>query len=225
MSQSKNPKDLTFNIKDLTFNLFAIALVLIFLGIAVAYYIDSLKQSEVKPPSLNDNEILIAKIISGQKLLIPATWFKYNEERQTEFVDSIELVFILPLVENKPNIEIQVTLAPKRLNIPSAQLLDDVYLHQFSSNEINAPKGLIGKPLKTMVGNIEENVFYDPFSSNPFVAKCMDKIVRETSRRCIRTVQISVQLSATYSFKYETLLGWKNFDIEAQKWLSKINGL
>ncbi|MCF6343923.1 MAG: hypothetical protein L3J15_04495 [Devosiaceae bacterium] len=218
MSQSKNPKDLMFN-------LFAIALVLIFSGIAVAYYIDSLEQSEAKPPSLNDNEILITKIISGQKLLIPATWFKYNEERQAEFVDYTELVFILPLIENSPNIEIQVTIAPERLNIPSAKLLDDVYLHQFLPDQINSPKGLIGKPLKTMVGNIEENVFYDPFSANPFVAKCMDKIVKETSMRCIRTVQISEQLSATYSFEYEALLGWRNFDMEAQNWLDKIAGI
>ncbi len=211
--------------RDLTFNLITIALGLIFAGLALAYYIDTLEQSETKLPSLNDNEALITKIISGQQLQIPATWFKYLKKNQTEFVDSIELVFVLPIISNKPNMVIQVTLAQKRLNIPSAQLLDDVYLHQFSPNQINSPKGLIGKPLKTMVGNIEENVFYDPLSANPFVAKCMDRIVKDASKRCVRTVQISAQLSATYSFEYEALLGWRNFDMEAQKWLDKIADL
>ncbi len=218
MAKNNNPKDLLFN-------LFAIALGLIFAGLALAYYIDNLEQPKTKPPSLNDNEILLTKIISGQKLEIPATWFKYSEERQTEFVDYTELLFVLPLIADKPSMIIQVTLALKRLNIPSAQLLDDVYLHQFLPKEINSPRGLIGKPLKTMVGNIEENVFYDPLSANPFVAKCMDKIVPQSSKMCVRTVQISPQLSAIYSFEYEALLGWRNFDIEAQKWLDKIDGL
>ena len=207
------------------FNIAFITLVAAILGVGVAYYIDSVNQKRLELPSLDNSTPLVTKIVGGQSLGAPAPWFRFFEPEGEEFVERIELIFALPLGVGDKVGEVQVVIAPLREARPGAELLDAVYLHQFKPEQISGPTGLIGKPLKDATGFEGEIVWYDPISPNPFVAKCRLPVAETSTQKCIRTVRISEKLAATYKFDFELAGAWKRFDIEAGKWLAKINGI
>ena len=201
-----------------------IVILLIFAAIGLAYYLDNIKQKRPKLAKFDDN-IKLSKIIGGKKLLIAQSWFRFSQLTSDEFVEKVELVFLFNFDDAQSKKPIYVTIQPKRKALASAKLLDTVYLRQFSTDENKVIKGLIGKPLKPITGYKGETVFYDPISANPFVAKCIDPVIKNESKKCIRTVDISNNLSATYSFDFDILNYWRQFDEQAKLWLSKIDGL
>ena len=218
MSNTKHPENLWFNLG-------LIVIIIISLALGLAYYIDNLSNSKKTEPSLLNISSKTLQIIANKNLKIPNQWFRYDIPTERQIVEKIELVFLLPILDNEQNAYIDVTIEPLRKAQTSILLLNNVYLHQFLPQEIKQINGLIGKPLKDSLGNIGETVFYDPISAKPFTAKCMQGLNGNTPKRCIRTVQISEKLVATYSFDYAVLIGWRQFDVFAQKWLAKIEGL
>ncbi len=218
--QNKQAKQSSFY-----FNLAIIFFIILFAGIGLVYYLENAKQKIIPLPSLSDIEPKISKIIAGQEIKIPKNWIRYSDEKQPGIAKEIELYFILPITKNENSNIIRLIIQPKELAPPSAQLLDNVYLHQFLAKEDKSIAGLIGKPLKQNTGFIDEIVYYDAINPNPFVAKCMRSLNTSSSKPCIRTVQISPQLSISYKFDFEILNHWRLFDKEAQKWLDEIEGL
>ncbi len=211
--------------KQISFNLVIITLITILIGLGFIYFIDSLKIKPAITPSFNERAQFKNIILAGKNLDIPLSWFSENTQKNTSISDKINLHFILPLGKNNRQIKIEASLQPLRKTISSANLLDSVYLHQFSNEQKKGVVGLIGKPLKGIEGFRGETVWYDPLSANPFVAKCMDKIPQGQKQQCIRTVAINKQIAITYVFDFEVLQNWKNFDNEANKWLNEIKGL
>ncbi len=219
-SNSENKK-----INNLWFNLIAISFAMIIVGLAIIYYIDNIKEKSLALPAIKNETSKIIKSIGGRNLQIPSSLFKYSVTKDKPFVEKIELIFILPLTNSPDKNKIHVSLQPQRMTKTSAELLDAVYLHKFLPNELRGPKGLIGKPLKNIVGYRGEVIWYDPISKNPFVAKCMQAITDKSTQKCIRTIRLNKYISATYIFDFEILYAWKEFDKEVQKWLEKIDGI
>lgn len=207
------------------FNMGAIALVIIMLGLGVAYLIDGASQQNKPRPELWTAGPTVEKIVAGQKLAIPPSWFRFADQRSEGFSEKIDLWFALPLGPNNQIMEIDVSLVPHSRARSSAQLLDAVYLHQFLPNQVKGPPGLVGKPLRNTEGFQKETVWYDPLSANPFVTKCMEPISSDKNASCIRTILISDQVAATYIFDIELLAQWKRFDDEAGRWLARIGGI
>lgn len=213
------------NSSNLTFNLTAIVLALVFVGVGIAYLIDGLGRQESASPTATVAGPAVYKVIGGDRLAIPTSWFRFAEQREEEFSDRVDLLFALPIGDGGRQIEIEVSLQPRSRVRTSAQLLDAVYLHQFKSEQIGGPRGLVGKPLNSAEGFQNETVWYDPLSIDPFVAKCIAPIAGSIGGTCLRTVNVSEHVSATYLFGREALANWREFDAAATTWLAKIDGI
>lgn len=210
---------------DIGFNIAIITLILFIIGIGLAYLIDNESKKQPGMPSLENTGSYLDTIIGGQKLSIPSNWFRFTDQYHDEFSKQIYLNFTLALGKNNSLVQVNVALMPTRANLPSAILLDSVYLRQFQNEQLSGVNGLIGKPLKPSEGFDKETIWYDPLSANPFVAKCIASIAGLKSQKCIRTIPLSRQVSATYMFDIELLENWKRFDSEAAKWFDKIYGI
>ncbi len=221
--KTSNPKSLSKH--DVGFNIALITLILLLMGIGLAYFIDNETKKKSSMPSLEKTGSYIDKIIGGQKLRIPSSWFRFTDQHHDEFSKQIDLSFALALGENNSLAQVNVALMPRKAALPSAILLDSVYLRQFQNEQLSGMNGLIGKPLKPSEGFDKETIWYDPLSANPFVAKCIAPVADQSRQQCIRTIFLSKKISATYMFDIELLKNWKRFDSEATKWFGKIDGL
>lgn len=201
------------------FNLAAIAALVGLLAIALAYAIDA--ASDSKPRAADDGATLL-RTIAGRDLEVPEAWFRYAEQKVEGFARQIDLQFDLPLGAGGSIVPVEVTLLPNSRVRPSASLLDGVYLHQFAGKELSGPPGLIGKALEPMDGYADETVWFDPISSDPFVAKCAEPVAPDMPTRCLRSVRLGPGLAAVYVFDAEVLENWRRFDAEVRTKLTRI---
>lgn len=193
------------------FNLGAIFLTVVLGGIALAYAIDAAGRANTIARH-GDPEVTLSRTIGDKNLEIPASWFRYAEQRVEGFAKQIDLQLLLPLGANGEPAIIEVTLLPRSRVRPSASLLDGVYLHQFEAAQVDGPPGLVGKPLKAESGLDTETVWYDALSSEPFVAKCAAPVAEGTEARCLRTVHLGPGIAAIYAFGANVLENWRAFD-------------
>lgn len=204
------------------FNLGAIALAAALLGLALAYAIDAAgRQNRAANPAV-DEGIALTRTLGGKDLAIPASWFRYSEQRVEGFAKQIDLELTLPLgPEAKPR-GIEVTLLPRSRVRPSSSLLDGVYLHDFQPEQLSGPLGLVGKPLTAIEGFQNETVWYDALSPDPFVAKCSVPVAEGAPSRCVRTVYLGPGIAAVYAFDADVLDNWRQFDPQMKVQLSRI---
>ena len=224
LSTSTSPRR-THGSGEIVFNLVLIGLVVALMGVGLAYFVDALGGSAPAGPALNSASPVIEKSIAGRRLAIPPEWFRYSDQKSDGFSEKIDLTFAVPLGAGGSLVNIDVTLTPRSRVRTSDRLLDSVYLHQFAVEQLEGPVGLVGKPLKPVDGFENETVWYDPVSQQPFVAKCTPLIEDPQRASCVRTVLVADQIAATYVFDASLLDAWKNFDPEAQRWLSRIGGI
>jgi hypothetical protein len=204
------------------FNLGAIFMLVALAALALAYAIDAAGRSAGVSAHRLDNEMTLTRTIGGKDLEIPLSWFRYAEQRVEGFAKQIDLQLEMPLGAANALTNIEVTLLPRSRARPSSGLLDGVYLHQFGPGEVDGPIGLIGKPLKAAEGFEDETVWYDPISSDPFVAKCVSAVASGTDARCLRTVHLGPGIAAVYAFDAGVLENWKQFDPEVRAMLGRI---
>lgn len=202
------------------FNLVAIVAFVALGAIALAYAVDAAGRTAASDTS---EQAVLTRTIGGKDLEIPASWFRYAEQRVEGFAKQIDLQLMLPLGPDASLVPVEVTLMPRSRVRPSSRLLDGVYLHQFQDTERNdGPVGLIGKPLKEAEGYAGETVWFDPLSSDPFVAKCAAAVAEGTAPRCLRAVHLGPGLAAVYAFGADVLESWKRFDPEMRQALGRI---
>lgn len=209
----------------MAYTLGGIMLVVTMLGLAAAYGVGALAGRQPPAPALDSHAPRLTRTLVGKQMSIPTTWFRSIEAKAGGFSSQIQLALTLPLGRNKAPVSIDVTLLPLSQVRPSASLLDGVYLHQFMPNELAGPPGLVGKPLYGSDGFEDETVWYDALSQNPFVAKCMAAPDDAGPARCLRTVALSRGIAAVYSFDFDALYSWRDFDPEMRAWLGRIDAL
>jgi hypothetical protein len=202
------------------FNLGIIAVGVAILGVALAYLITAAGHS-----GASDQERgMVARALGATRLTIPAAWVT-DPSSTASFAREVDLSVSLPLGPDGSLRQIDVTLTERSRVTPSASLLDGVYLHEFKSDQLSGPPGLIGKPLQAEEGFESETIWYDPLTSSPFVAKCAAPIIANAAPRCLRTVYLGPGLAAIYSFDGDVLGNWRKFDAEMHPLLNRIGAL
>jgi hypothetical protein len=208
---------------SVTYTLGAIMLVVVMLGLALAYGLSALAPRPQLEATADSNDVTVSLV--GKRLSIPAAWLRSRDHKADGFASQIELELRLPLGRSGTIVPVEVTLLPLSQVRPSASLLDGVYLHQFMPNELAGASGLVGKPLYATDGYQNETVWYDALSQNPFVAKCMAPPEPRGVARCLRTVALPDGIAAVYGFDADVLDSWRQFDPEVRSRLSRIGAI
>lgn len=151
--------------------------------------------------------------VGSQRYAIPAGLISDPVQRRDGFAERIDMTLALPLLPGGRLSEIEIAIMPRGRARTSAALLDSVYLHQFSRQQLSGPPGLVGKPLDLDAGTRGETVWYDPLSANPFVAKCMTPVhVGSDGRTCLRVFSLADRNTVTVTFDAAILAHWRDFD-------------
>lgn len=202
------------------YNLVGMALIAVLLTLGAAYLIDyELERRAPPPPPVSET---LTKTIGGRELHIPAAWFRHGTGASSGFAKEIALRATLNLEGVAEPATIDITLVARSQVRASSVLLDSVYLHQFTSETVKGPPGLVGKPLSAADGYAGETIWYDPLAGEPFVAKCLTPIDAEAPARCLRAVVLPSGIGALYGFDETVLAGWKGFDAAMQRLLAAI---
>ena len=213
------------DLRSTLYTLGLVTLVVVLIGIGVAYAIDAASRSARVAPHRWDSDTTLTRAIGGRNLTIPLAWFRNAEGGEENFSKQVSLLFRLPVGVDGAVERIDVTLVPRSSVRPSSRLLDGVYLHMFEDKEVAGPPGLVGKPLKEKEGYSSETVWYDPLSADPFVAKCDAPTGPGDTGECLRIVYLAQGLAAVYRFPVEALPGWKDFDNQLAAPLRQIGAL
>lgn len=219
---SNNPTLRTAIQHPSVFNLAAVTLILLMGGLGIAYLLDAYG----KPVPLLGVSLFEGPFVSinlkGTQLDIPQAWQNPATSNHEEDVPFIDLQLVMKFQPEASLTQVKIHLLPIGNSMPSATVLDSVYALRFSQQQLSEYAGLIGKPLKPEEGFKNETVWYDPISTNPFVAKCMDLGMLIPAENCLRTVQISPRFTATYQFSSDQLPFWRDFDAVMIQNLGKI---
>ena len=207
------------------YNLGLLALVAALAGLGLAYGIDAMGRAAQPVVDTGANGPLVVRSMGGRDLRIPESWVRDDANGAAGFSKAIELSLVLPLGPDGSPRSIGVTLLPRSQIRPSSSLLDGVYLHQFMSEQLSGPPGLIGKPLVAADGYADETVWYDPISANSFAAKCIAPVSGETVGRCLRSVYLGPGIAAIYDFGEDVLASWRQFDAEIDARMGLIGAL
>ncbi len=202
------------------FNLATITVAVALGGLALAYALDGAGR-KLQAERVAHAAGMVTRTVAGRELTIPRALLRYDEQETTGFAEEVELRLPLPLGARGALELVDVTLVPRSRARPSAALLDGVYLHQFTQEQVAGPIGLVGKPLKGGEGYQGETVWYDALSPNPFVAKCQAPVPGEATGRCLRTVFFA-NVAAVYAFDGNVLESWRRFDDEVEAVLTSI---
>ncbi|MEX1180438.1 MAG: hypothetical protein WEB63_06450 [Cucumibacter sp.] len=194
-----------------------IFIVIAVLGLAAAYALQAMTGSAGDGLPAAPGEP-VKFTLAAAELTVPANWL---DGQRGGFVEAIEMTLPLALPGVPERLAVEVTLLSRNRAIPSAALLDRLYIHRFSVEQISGPRGLIGKPLLAEAGYQNETVWYDPVSGNPFVAKCLE-IADGIGRRleCMRIVPLGQKVSAVVRFDGQALERWQEFDAAVEATLA-----
>lgn len=202
------------------FNLGVIAVVVALIGVGAGYLVNGAAHS--LSPSVRS--AMVVRSLGGTQLTVPPGWLVGTSDGQS-FSKQVDLSVTLPLGPDGAARHIEVTLTQRSRVMPSAALLDGVYLHEFTADQLSGPPGLIGKPLQEQEGYEHETVWYDPINASPFVAKCAASIRPGAPGRCLRSVYLGPGIAAVYSFDEDVLANWRKFDAEMHPLLDRMGAV
>jgi hypothetical protein len=191
-------------------HLASIFIVVAVMGLVAAYCLDAVTTRAVDNPPL-ERGTPVDFTLAATELHVPSNWLR--APRAGGFTETIDLSIPLELAGQRDRIVASVALMSRARATPSAALLDTLYIHRFTPEQISGPRGLIGKPLLADAGYENETIWYDPVNANPFVAKCLtiDK-ARVDQPGCMRTVPLGQKISAVIRFDESVLTVWREFD-------------
>ena len=206
--------------RDVLTNLMGLVLIVILLGLGVAYGLDALSRADTAKDARQTDARLPVNV-AGVALDVPVSNLKSGDLPGSAFADRLDLVLTLDLGDGQ-TLPVDLTLVPKARARASAALLDSVYLKHFTSAETHGAPGLVGKPLAGGDGYDGETVWYDPISIDPFAAKCAAPVSEDAVGVCMRTLVLDSGLSAILGFSESALRHWRQFDPPLKRFLYAI---
>ncbi|HEX4297784.1 MAG TPA: hypothetical protein VHZ56_07160 [Devosia sp.] len=207
------------------FTLGVIALVVALGGVGLAYVLTAMTRGAPEGGSVVQSGGIVTRTIGATSLTIPAAWLTGDDQAAGGFAKQVDFAVTLPLGPDGAARRIEVSLTQPSRVLPSASLLDGVYLHEFLPAQLSGPPGLIGKPLSGQEGYENETVWYDPINASPFVAKCAAPVTAGQPGNCLRAVYLGSGIAAIYSFADDLLPNWRKFDAQMHPLLNEIGAL
>ncbi|WP_127143211.1 hypothetical protein [Pelagibacterium montanilacus] len=205
---------------SLPYTLAVIALTVAIIGMGAALGISTWLDWRAERSAAAALEATYIKTIGAQHYVVPAALLPQPGQHREGFAERMDLAFTLPLGPAGALTEIGMTIVPRGRIVPSATLLDSVYMRQFGTGQASGVPGLVGKPLDGDAGTSGETVWYDPLSAQPFAAKCMQPISTETpGLTCLRALPLSDRNTAVIRFAPHALANWRAFDRTVEQWL------
>src|SRR5690348_15342893 len=112
------------------FTLGVIAALVALLGLGVGYLVSAAARAHTVPQGTG----MVARTLGSTALTIPAAWLTDASDGQS-FAKQIDLAISLPLGPDGAMRRIDITLTQRSRVLPSARLLDGVYLHEFTADQ------------------------------------------------------------------------------------------
>lgn len=163
--------------------------------------------------------------VSDEALVVPANMIRFPAERRDGAIDRVNLLLHWPDLDgfSKANADtfrdtntgaplVFVTIFAKDANYGTTGWLDRIYTRYFSDHAWAGPNGLVGVKLTEESGYAGEDLFFEPESAEPFVARCMTDGQPELAATCLREILIDDNLIARYRFDKALLGDWEKMD-------------
>ena len=171
----------------------------------------------------------IRLLIAGTEVIVPANMIRFPTERRPGPIERVNLLLHWPELDgfSEANADvfrdieptaplIFVTVLGRDTDYGTSGWLDRIYTRYFSDDAWAGPNGLVGVRLTEDSGYAGEELFFQPESDEPFVARCTAEGDRELPATCLREILIGDALLARYRFN-KTLLGeWEKVDPAVQ---------
>ena len=201
-------------------NVLGMMVILALLGILIVYVLEFFEKRSAAPDKQTNAGISFS--IAASELQAPRHWVLTDISQNESAFSAIELE--IPILLEGVKKQISVTLLPSSKAVPSAYLLDSLYIRKFDSTASGQSFGLIIKKLRNEAGFEDEEIWYDALSSTPFVAKCLsEKLAVKTGKNCISTVLVNKRVSALIKFEQDVMSNWREFSAAIGEQLKKLN--
>jgi hypothetical protein len=177
----------------------------------------------LSPPFTDETPVAVT--VAGQTLKIPADMIRTEAARKPGAASRIDLAVTWPELEGVT----QANAALFRQSGPGSKILyltlrgideagdttsrlDDVYTRFFSDEAWAGPGGLVGVKLDEKSGYAGEELYFQPESDRPFVARCAASPEDDGSAMCLREVTLEDGLLLVIRFDRGLLADWQDMD-------------
>lgn len=164
-------------------------------------------------------------LIAGVEVVVPANMIRLPAERRAGAIDRVNLLLHWPDLDgfseanagafrdNEPAAPLVfVTLLGRDAASGTTGWLDRIYTRYFSDDAWAGPDGLVGVRLAEESGYAGEDLFFQPDSDEPFVARCAKEGDADLPATCLREILIGDTLMARYRFNKALLGDWEKID-------------
>ena len=197
-----------------------LALVSVFAAIGLYLYFSNLHTARFSS-SQKPVEVVIANTV----LLVPENMIRFEKQRVSQATDKLDLFVSWPdmngyrettkaLFESSSDASnlVFVTIEPRAMMHDMSGRLRPIYARFFEGVGILGPSGLVQQPLNSAAGFIDEDLFFDPSSPYPFVARCTRAGQHTIRATCLRDIHLGKDLMMTYRFDKKLLPHWTDLD-------------
>ncbi len=163
--------------------------------------------------------------VADKPLVVPANMIRFPAERRDGAIERVNLLLHWPDLDgfSKANADafrdndpsaplVFVTIFAKDADYGTTGWLDRIYTRYFSDEAWAGPNGLVGVKLTEESGYEGEDLFFEPESDEPFVARCVADGAPELASTCLREILVGEGLIARYRFDKALLGDWEKMD-------------
>ncbi|TBW33890.1 hypothetical protein EYW49_19380 [Siculibacillus lacustris] len=173
------------------------------------------------PPPAETSSEPLAVTVGGHALMLPRNVLRFPAQRAGGVQPRLDLALSWPEAEGRtaataarfdtpglaPDI-VYVTIAAGGDGLDSAGRLATVYGRFFEGEARPGPDGLVGRRLAAASGYAGEEVYLEPGSVHPFVARCYPLAPGEAPSVCLHD-EVVDGLAITWRFPLALLADWR----------------
>jgi hypothetical protein len=172
-----------------------------------------------RPPALGHTPVKIA--IAGEIMTIPADRLRFPAERRSGEATKVELLLSWPELAPPGDTDparyttardgklIFVTMVPRETDLDTADRLATVYQRFLAPGDSDGPGGLVRRSFRPGSSYDGEELYFEPGTVHPFVARCYPARKGDPILTCLRDVKLGRHLMATIRFPVAALADWR----------------
>jgi hypothetical protein len=171
-------------------------------------------------PRADDPAEPVAVAVAGERLNIPAGFFRFDDQRAAGQSLRIDLAMAWPTLgpvapkagdDPDPTV-VYVSIEPRENDLDSSARLGTVYRRFFVGPALAGPDGLVGTRLAKGSGYEDEIMFYEPGRQRPFVTRCFATGTENVATVCTRETLLGKGLVAVWRYRWPLIAAWKDLD-------------